>query len=183
MNFLRTFNEIKEISSDINEHLPTLYKYGEMSNSIVELGTRWMVSTYAFLAAKPDRLWSIDIERPDSDKWENQANLNFENILKEANDQGIDYKFIQGDSRTAEIECDSFDLLFVDTIHTSEMVAAELNHWGNKVDKFIIFHDVVLFPEINIAINEFVDKNPQWVELERFSNNCGLLVLKNEEGS
>ena len=32
------------------------------------------------------------------------------------------------------------------------------------------------------TVNEFVDKNPKWIELERFSNNCGLLVLKNEEG-
>ena len=35
--------------SDINEHLPTLYKYASECESIAELGVRGVISTWALL--------------------------------------------------------------------------------------------------------------------------------------
>lgn len=47
--------------SDIQEHLPTLKKYTEECNHVVEMGVRYVVSTYAFMMGKPRRLISYDI--------------------------------------------------------------------------------------------------------------------------
>ena len=195
MDFVKIMNEKANEPSDINEHLHKLYEYALRSDSVVELGTRWWLSTYSFLAAEPSRLWSVDIERPESNRWGDSANHDFENVLEAANDQGIDYKFILGDSRTAEIDAKEVDLLFVDTQHTYDVVKAELAHWGHKIKKFIIFHDTVLYgyeghggggtrvpgQGINRAISEFRAENTKWVEAERFFNNNGLLILKNSE--
>ena len=35
--------------SDINEHLPTIFKYASECNSVLELGVRGCVSSYAFV--------------------------------------------------------------------------------------------------------------------------------------
>ena len=42
--------------SDINEHLPTLKKYSQYCDHITELGVRGIVSTWAFLVAKPKKI-------------------------------------------------------------------------------------------------------------------------------
>lgn len=50
---MKTINEKYKLlcskSSDINEHLPTLYKYATESNSILETGVRNCVSSWALL--------------------------------------------------------------------------------------------------------------------------------------
>lgn len=38
---------LEKSSSDINEHLPTLYSYATKCESIIELGVRGIVSSYA----------------------------------------------------------------------------------------------------------------------------------------
>ena len=35
--------------SDINEHLPTLYKYAQECESVIELGVRGVISSYALV--------------------------------------------------------------------------------------------------------------------------------------
>ncbi len=47
--------------SDINEHLPTIYKYAKLCDSVAEFGVRDVVSTYALAAALPKRLVGVDI--------------------------------------------------------------------------------------------------------------------------
>jgi hypothetical protein len=49
----KKYNELCNIPSDINEHLPTLYKYACECDSILELGVRGCVSSWAFLMGKP----------------------------------------------------------------------------------------------------------------------------------
>ena len=51
-----------EQPSDINEHLPTLKKYAEECEHITEMGVRWVVSTFAFMAGLPKKLISYDID-------------------------------------------------------------------------------------------------------------------------
>ena len=43
------YNILCKNSSDINEHLPTLYKYASECESIVELGVRGVISSYALV--------------------------------------------------------------------------------------------------------------------------------------
>ena len=43
------YNDLCQTSSDINEHLPTLYEYAKKCNSIFEMGIRGCVSSYALV--------------------------------------------------------------------------------------------------------------------------------------
>ena len=39
--------------SDINEHVPTLLEYGQKCDHITEMGVRWIISTWVWLACAP----------------------------------------------------------------------------------------------------------------------------------
>ena len=58
------YNQLCITPSDINEHLPTLKKYAEQCNSIVEFGVRDGCSTYGLLAGRPKFMVSYDINPP-----------------------------------------------------------------------------------------------------------------------
>lgn len=174
------YNQKVNTASDINEHLPTLKKYAEKCDVIVELGVRSIVSTWAFISGLPKRLISVDHVHP------SQYNSNdlqtVEEISKEV---GVDFSFILSDSRTVELpEC---DLLFIDTLHTYDQIKSELSVHGSKVKKYIIFHDTITFRDngeisgnvgIWPAIEEFMSDNPQWKLCESFDNNNGLTIIE-----
>ena len=44
---------VTETHSDINEHIPALINYAQQCDHITEMGVRWIVSTWAFMAASP----------------------------------------------------------------------------------------------------------------------------------
>jgi len=169
---------LKETSSDINEHLDTLKKYGEECDTIIELGTGQTISTWAFLAAKPKKIITVDLLHPSN------RGINFDEIENEAQNLNIDFKFILSDSR--KINLPDNDLLFIDTLHNYDVLREELHKHHNTVKKYIIFHDIVSFgnkDEIGKgvgllpAISDFLKNNPVWKEKERFNNNNGLLIL------
>ena len=165
--------------SDIQEHLPTLKKYTEECNHVVEMGVRYVVSTYAFMMGKPRRLISYDILPVEN------FNIDRNNLKKLALDNGVDFDFFVED--TTKIEIDETDLLFIDTKHIYQQLIVELTKHGNKSRKYIIMYDTTKFGEIGQcnegeglmkAIYEFLDKNPHWVIFEKFENNNGLTILK-----
>lgn len=185
MNFYEMMIIKSQQPSDINEHLQVLFEYAKKSETIVELGTRGLISTYSFLAAKPKKLYSVDIARPEV--W---GCSNFNQILDEANSQGIKFVFLQEDSKKVNIE-ENIDLLFVDTLHTKDQVSAELKNLGSKVSKYIIFHDTVLYgvdgygekgfePGNGIlkAIEQFLQDNLEWKRTRVYENNNGLTILE-----
>ena len=58
-------NELYRTPSDINEHLPTIIKYGQECDHITEMGVRSVLSTWGWLAAAPkDGLISYDLYNP-----------------------------------------------------------------------------------------------------------------------
>ena len=63
MNIQEEYNKRKSNSSDINEHLETLYKYGKESNHITEFGTRYGDSTVALLYSLPQTMVSYDLSK------------------------------------------------------------------------------------------------------------------------
>jgi len=168
-------------ASDINEHLPILKKYGEKCSHITEMGVRGIVSTWAFVVAKPKKLTCIDIKHPSSFGAEEK----FNNLINECNLNNIDFKFIQGN--TLDINIENTDLLFIDTLHNYEQIKTELSKHNINVNKFMIFHDTVSFGKRNetghgkgilVAINEFLDENKNWKVIEDLKNNNGLMVLE-----
>jgi len=170
--------------SDIHEHLPVLKKYAEECEIVLEMGVRSIVSTWAFLSAKPKKLISLDIIHPKDYINHDPGGCNLNLVEKLSEENGIDFKFILGDSlKTNPIEC---DLLFIDTLHDYDQLKKELNIHSSLCKKYIILHDTTHFADkgetkgkegIWRAVEEFID-NKEWVINERLTNNNGLTILK-----
>lgn len=154
---------------DIKEHLPVIKKYADECNYCIEMGVRNAITTWAFLVSECKALTSIDLKPP--------PNNRLELVRKGAKEKNIDFKFIEAD--TTKIKINPCDLLFIDTLHTYDQLSQELYLHGNKVSKYLIFHDTSneFGPELNRAINEFLSKNKHWGILEVLDNNNGLTVL------
>ena len=177
-NLETRYNHKSETKSDINEHLPTLKRYADECDHIIEMGVRDAVSTYAFIMGKPKRLISYDIV-----PLENYG-INVGELKEVALLNGVDFEFRL--ENTLKIQIEETDLLFLDTDHTYKQVKSELDLHGNKSKKYIIFHDTTTFEfrgmngdTIGIwpAIEEFILENPHWVIHKRFTNNNGLTIL------
>lgn len=190
MTLEEKYQQLANTHSDINEHLPTLRKYAEECGHVTEMGVRWIVSTYAFLVAKPKKMFSIDIQHPSN--W----GADIGQVEQYAKDIECQYKFWQ--TNNLEIEIEETDLLFIDTWHSYKQLKAELALHASKVKKYIILHDTVLFgdqDELNSydifgwhnefnkkglkpALNEFLEEHKEWIIHEVYTNNNGLTVLK-----
>jgi len=177
MNQLQqTYEELCNRPSDINEHLPILKKYADECEHITEMGVRWVVSTYALLMGKPNKMISYDIN-----------GINWQPIAEMVKGD-TEFEFKVADTTNLEIE--TTDLLFIDTLHNYNQIKIELSLHGNKSNKYIIFHDTTTFELIGesyegkyekgiwYAIEEFLEENPHWEILERYTNNNGLTILK-----
>jgi len=184
------YKEQCNISSDINEHLPTLLKYGKECDHITEMGVRWVSSTWPLLMSNPKKMISYDIVK----------NQKINDVVEIANKYGIDYTFIESDVLNIEIE--KTDLLFIDTLHTYNQLIQELNLHSNKSSKYIILHDTTSFGLVDEEIyehasddikNKSTNKNglwnavldfletengSKWLIYEKYENNNGLTVLK-----
>lgn len=202
---LNDFQRLVNTSSDINEHLPTLLEYGTKCQHITELGMRWIVSTYAFVLAKPQKLISVDLHHPA--KWDSinrgfKVSDRFKDIELYCKTNDITFEFKLGN--TLEIELEETDLLFIDTFHVYKQLRKELELHANKSKKYIILHDTTLYgfkneisgPEqfglsnetifstiedkegLRLAVQEFLAANPHWSVEKVFENCNGLTILK-----
>jgi hypothetical protein len=197
------YNFLSSTSSDINEHLPTLYKYALECDSILELGVRGCVSSWAFLKGLNDNknenerkyLFLNDIEKCDIHDLLNVArDLNITAGYEWINDLDLDFKEGQ------------FDLTFIDTWHIYGQLKRELAKFSILTKKYIILHDTTVDAEkgetirlqmdskkqslesgftveeiecgLQKAINEFLFVNRDWRQKEIFENNNGLTVLE-----
>lgn len=122
--------------SDINEHLPTLRRYAAQSSSVVEMGVRGVVSSWALLlgliesSGESTSLIGVDIE-----------SCAYEPVIQAASANGVDAKFILGDS--AKVDVPPRDLLFIDTWHVYGHLKRELAKHHASTRKYIILHDTV----------------------------------------
>lgn len=173
--------------SDINEHLPTLKHIASQCQHITEMGVREVVSTIAFLAAKPKKLVCYDIHK----------HPNVDSAIELAQKNGISMEFHEADVLKVKIK--RTDLLFIDTLHIYSQLKKELKLHAKQVSKCIVLHDTTTYatlPEpadwqtpaimknykkqdkgIWPAVQEFLDANKKWSILHRFENNNGLTVL------
>ena len=77
MNIEKEFIKRKNNTSDINEHLETLFNYGVKSNHITEFGSRFGDSTVALIHSKPKKMISYDLFKSDFIKELNEENYSF----------------------------------------------------------------------------------------------------------
>jgi len=160
--------------SDINEHLPHLRELASRVEHVTEFGTRSGCSTSAFLCAKPKRMQAFDLYRDPV----------VDSLELAANEVGVDFTFHQTDVLKTEIE--ETDLLFIDTWHVEEQMAAELERHASKVRQFLVMHDTETFAHIGEtaghggiwpAISDYMRRHPEWRLLEHFPNGNGLTVF------
>lgn len=151
-------------------HEPALAALAALCTHVTEFGVRAGNSTRALLAGLPPfgRMVSYDIrECPavDDPRW----------------------TFRVQDTAAFTTLIEPTDLLFIDTLHDCDQVAAELQH-APMVRRFLVFHDTVMFgsmdestgrpPGINHAIWSFLAGSSSWRVRSHDWRCCGLLVLE-----
>jgi hypothetical protein len=194
------YNNLSRFPSDINEHLPTLYKYATECETILETGVRGCISSWALV---------YGLLNNNSD---NKAIIlndiypcNIDELLARTKDLPIivQYKWINN----LELEIPyNVDLTFIDTWHVYGQLKRELDKFSKITNKYIIMHDTTVdewegesirlgfdiddqvefsgFPRDEItrglwpAVSEFLSAHSEWVLHQRFTNNNGLTVLK-----
>lgn len=196
---LHRYRYLCQTPSDINEHLPTLYKYATECESVFESGVRGCVSSWALVYGllnngKPSpRILLNDI-----------TSCPIQDLLDATNDLDIRVEFKWTNNLNLNLT-DPVDLTFIDTWHVYGQLKRELAKFAPLTKKYIIMHDTTLdevygetvrcnwnaeqqsqesgFPVNEIvrgvwpAVEEFLAANPEWVLKERFTNNNGLTVL------
>ena len=185
-------NQLYQTPSDINEHLPTIIKYGQECDHITEMGVRGVLSTWGWLASAPKtKLISYDLHNPS--KWGG----NIKEVEETAQAYGINFQFIE--ANVLEIDIEKTDLLFIDTWHHYNQLKCELKRHSSKVRKYICFHDTTSYEHHSEpttsensfdeelvwdkglwdAVVEFLDENKEsWRLKERFTNNNGFTVIE-----
>ncbi len=192
-----------EDSSDIYQHLPTLFKYASECNSVFETGVRGCVSSWAFLYGLLNNNNNIQKEYLLNDI--NVCDItNLMNIAQEFSNI-IKINYIWKNNLTIELP-QNYDITFIDTWHVYGQLKRELKLFSKYTNKYIIMHDTTIdeiigesirnkwncieqskltgipVNEIEMglwpAICEFLNDNPEWKLKERYTNNNGLTILE-----
>lgn len=184
--------------SDIYEHLPVLKELASECSSVVEIGTRSMVSTWGILeglvdsSANMQSYTGIDLNFPPEHIFNKARDLAYDN--------NISFHFIKGNDM--QIDLGGMDMLFIDSLHTYCHLTYELEKFAPKVNKYIAMHDTSapwgdtddteyhgnyseypaaydktkrgLWP----AVEDFLSRHPEWELKERRLNNHGFTVLQ-----
>jgi hypothetical protein len=164
------FERLCKTSSDINEHLEAIRDITKECSSVVEMGVRTCVSTWAFVEGLQNggTLISIDIKHP-------SAYGGDITIVEEAcRNKGINFTFMLGDSLVIDIP--KVDLLFIDTLHTYEQLKGEFARHTKKAQKYIVLHDTTSCPEMWVAVEELLEAK-EWKIKIRYTHNNGLTIL------
>lgn len=163
------------LPTDIHEHLATLHFLTVEFNlkNILELGVRSGESTIAFLQAAKEingKVTSIDVN-PCIEAKDLVQNYNLQNY----------WTFIQGNDM--EIKWDKpIDHLFIDTSHEYQHTFNELVKYEPIVrdDGIITMHDIVSYPGVQEAINDYLKERPH-LRFYKYFNNNGLGILKKKK--
>lgn len=194
------YNSLCHSPSDINEHLPILYKYAKECESIIECGVRECVSSWALtfgLLNNNKEIKKILL----NDK--HKCNIN--ELLDKTKNFPIEINYQWINDLELEI-LNNYDMVFIDTWHVYGHLKRELNKFNLIINKYIIMHDTTIdeidgetircgwnaqnqskesgytIDEINCgldkAIKEFLEINTDWELFEKLTNNNGLTILK-----
>jgi len=182
------FKEFKNKSSDINEHLTTLYLLAKDCEHVTEMGSRYGHSTFSILSARRPRFIAYDLD----------MNNNIKIAIDKSKKEGINFEFIQ--KNVLDVEIEQTDMLFIDTWHKYGQLKEELRLHASKVNKYIVLHDTTSYgysdePDwggtyvdvkplsrdrvgLWAAVEEFIELNPDWEVFMRYTHNNGLTILR-----
>ena len=201
-NIYKEYERRVDTPSDIFEHLPTLRKYASECGSVLELGVRKCVSSWALALGllengkKGGLLIMNDISRCDTTQ-----------IEACAKETGLEIRTIWANNLTIDLGR-SVDMTFIDTWHVYGQLKREMAKFAPVTRKYIVMHDTTVdewdgetkrnihkydvqkqseesgIPVEEImkglwpAIEEFLAANSDWVLDARWTNNNGLTILK-----
>jgi hypothetical protein len=193
------FNEVCGSPSDINEHIKTLYNYSKECTSVMELGIRGCISSWAFVKGLLDnnnstkKFFMNDVVSCDIDY-----------LLKSTKDLPIEVKY-EWISDLDLVVNENYDLVFIDTWHIYGQLIRELKKFSKITNKYIIMHDTETYKinseegcgmtieqrmeqtgftreeivgGLQLALDEFLKENNEWEIKEVFTNNNGLTILQ-----
>ena len=187
-------------SSDIMEHLVTLYKYSKECDSVFETGVRGCISSWAFLYG----LLNSESKNKKSLFMNDINTCDVENLVLVSKNFNIDIGYEWKNNLLLDLK-QNYDITFIDTWHIYGQLKRELDKFSKITNKYIIMHDTTVdeiygetircgwdpvkqskesgFPVEEItkglwpAVVEFLQNNPEWYIKERFTNNNGLTIL------
>jgi hypothetical protein len=197
------YHTLCQTRSDINEHLPTLCAYARECESIIELGVRGVISSWALVKGLLEngkdvkKILLNDIEPCDINE-----------LMEVTKGMGVHISHEWKNDLELDIQ-ENVDLTFIDTWHVYAQLKRELEKFSKVTNKYIIMHDTTVdewygetircfgglataekqsktynFPVDEImkglwpAIEEFLETNKDWKLRERFTNNNGLTILE-----
>lgn len=197
------FQQLCDTPLDINEHLPTLSKYAEEAEVILEAGVRSVISTWAFMNglcknnSENKTIYSVDL------CWSPIGDA-----MRAAQEANIQLSFTQRDILKYTLP-QKVDITFIDTLHCYGQLKRELARFAPLTRKYIIMHDTTVdefigepircgfnleemkrntgFTQHELitglwpAVEEFLQNNPEWTLHQRFTNNNGLTILARPE--
>jgi hypothetical protein len=170
------FDDHRRESSDIQQHLDGLSDLAAQCRHVTEFGVRTGNSTVALLAGlaaheQPAKLISYDI---------NPHQIPRVPVIPPQ----LTWDFRRAD--TSQVEIEPTDLLFIDSRHTNQQLAAELKQ-APRVRHFLAFHDTVTFGSrgedgllgLSAALWAFLstEEGRHWTVRSHNPENNGFLVL------
>lgn len=167
---LMWYRKIRGDNTDIREHCPTLFSFGNQVSHITEFTRGVLNSTVSFLASSAKKVVTYSIlEDKELERLNNLAKDRLET-------HGL---------KNFNYDISETDLLFLDDEHTYANLTVELETYADKVKKYILIHDTEIFGEIGedggkglkIAINDFLQNRPEWNLQNHATNNNGLTIL------
>lgn len=199
------YEELCKTPSDINEHLPTLKSCASKCKSILELGVRNIVSTYAFIYGLVNPVNLSDNTYKPYLLMNDLVQPNLDELIDYVKALNIQVDFIKSNNLHLDIK-QNFDMIFIDTWHVYGQLKRELAKFGPLANKYIILHDTTVdgdngetvrngwdvekqseetgIPVDEIkkglwqAVEEFLNTNTDWKLGVRYHNCNGLTILK-----
>jgi len=196
------YTHFSNTPDDIDEHLPTLYRYAKECTRILETGVRGCVSSWSLVYGL------LHNEFPQGKRYMLLNDITECNIAEfiqctQSLDIQVESQWINNLDLTLE---ENVDMTFIDTWHVYGQLKRELAKFAPITNKYIIMHDTTVdeivgetirngwnakeqslqtgipVEEINCglgkAIDEFLLENSDWILKEKFTNNNGLTVLQ-----
>ena len=138
-------------------------------DSYTEFGINQGSTLAAAMLENPTTIRAYDIKFG----WYTQAVDLFQQY---ATEHSINYEATESDTLACVI--DSVDVLYIDTLHRHDHLTKELDAHGNKVNKFIIFHDTFARPGLARAVQEYVAANKEWNIVTECNVSVGFMTIE-----
>lgn len=169
---IKKFRGLCNTTSDINEHLPVLFRYAKQCDSALELGVRGCISSWAIASGLLEnkngarkRLFMNDMQE-----------CQIGEIIDAVSTLNIDVKYEWKSDLDIVFEPgETYDMVFIDTWHVYGQIKRELEKFSIIANKYIIMHDTTI-DEINGELMRYYGHNYQtaYAEATTLSAKTGI---------